>query len=103
MTTVLFIIEPVMKLIWKNIGETARRIPERVKDHTNKDVHLHLIKHAVESGHEVLHVTNYNIIGQGYQNNRKRKIAEALLIKEIKPTMNRQHQLIALKLFNWSL
>ena len=98
MTTVLFTIEPVMKLIWKNIGETARRIPER-----DKDVHLHLIKHAVESWHEVLHVTNYNIIGQGYQNNRKRKIAEALLIKEIKPTMNRQHQLIALKLFNWSL
>ena len=87
MTTILFTIVPVPKLIENNIGETPRRISERVKDHTNKDVHLHLIKHAVKSGHEVLHVNNYNIIGKGYQNNnRKRKIAEALLIKEIRNT-----------------
>ena len=83
------------------IGETARRISERVKDHTGKDVHSHLFKHAVESGHKVLDVTNYSIIGKGYGNNiKKRKIAEALLIKEIKPTLNRQDQSIALRLFN---
>ena len=49
------------------IGETARRISERVKDHTGKDVHWHLFKHAVESGHEVLDVTNYSIIGKGME------------------------------------
>ena len=78
------------------LGETARRISERVKDHTVKDVHSHLFKHAVESGHKVLDVTNYSIIGKWYENNiKKRKIAEALLIKEIKPTLNRQDQSIA--------
>ena len=83
------------------IGETARRISERVKDHAGKDVHSHLFKHAVESGHKVLDVTNYSIIGKGYGNNiKRRKIAEALLIKEIKPTLNRQDQSIALKLFS---
>ena len=83
------------------IGETARRISERVKDHTGKDVHSHLFKHAVESGHEVLDVTNYSIIGKGYGINiKKRKIVEKLLIKEIKPTRNRQGQSIALRLFN---
>ena len=83
------------------IGETARRISERVKDHRGKDVHSHLFKHTVESGHKVLDVTNYSIIGKGYGNNiKKRKIAEALLIKEIKPTLNRQDQSIALRLFN---
>ena len=83
------------------IGETAWRISERVKDHAGKDVHSHLFKHAVESGHKVLDVTNYSIIGKGYGNNiKKRKIAEALLIKEIKPTLNRQDQSIALRLFN---
>ena len=85
------------------IGKTARRISERVKDHTGKDVHSHLFKHAVESGHKVLNVTNYSIIGKGYGNNiKKRKIAEALLIKEIKSTLNRQDQSIALRLFNYS-
>ena len=83
------------------IWETARRISERVKDHTGKDVHSYLFKHAVESGHELLDVTNYSIITKGHGDNiRKRKIAEALLIKEIKPTLNRQDQSIALKLFN---
>ena len=83
------------------IGETAQRILDRVKDHTGKDVHSDLFKHAVESGHEILAVTNYSIIGKWYRNNiRKRKIAEALLIKDIKPTLNRQDESIALKLFN---
>ena len=65
------------------------------------DVHSDLFKYAVESGHKVLDVTNYSIIGKGYGNNiKKRKIAETLLIKEIKPTLNRQDQSIALRLFN---
>ena len=83
------------------IGETAKRISEKVKDHTGKDISFHLCKHRLESGHEVLDVTNYSIIEKGYQNNtRKRKIAEALLIKEIKPTLNQQDQSITLKLFS---
>ena len=74
---------------------------ERVRDHTGKDVHSHLFKHAVESGHEILDVTNYSIIGKGYQNNtRKPKIAEAILIKEMKPTLNRQDHSIAWKFFS---
>ena len=60
-----------------------------------------IVLDVIESGHKVLDVTNYSIIGKGYGNNiKKRKIAEALLIKEIKPTMNRQDQSIALRLFN---
>ena len=61
------------------IGETARKKSERVKDHTGKDVRSHLFKHAVESGHKVLDVTNYSIIGKRYGNNIKKcKIAEAI-------------------------
>ena len=83
------------------IRETARRIAERVKDHSGKDLHSHLFKHTVESGHKVLNVTNYSIIGKEYRNNtRKRKIAEALLIKEMTITLNRQDHSIALKLSN---
>ena len=74
---------------------------ERVKGHTGKDVHSHLFRNAIEREHEVLNVTNYSIIGKGYWNNtRKRKIAETFLIKEIKPTVNRQDESLALTLFN---
>ena len=74
----------------KCIRETARTILERVKDHTRKDVHLHLFKHTGESKHEVLDISNYGIIGKWDRNNtRKDKIAETLLIKETKPTLKR--------------
>ena len=69
------------------IGETARRISERVLDHTGKDINSHLYKHSIETGHQTLEVNNYRIIGNGYGNDwKKRKIAEALLIKELKST-----------------
>ena len=83
------------------LGETGRRISERVLDHAGRDQNSHLFKHSIESGHPVLDMNNYKIIGKGYKNNvRKRKIAEALLIKEMKPTLNKQDNSVELKLFN---
>ena len=81
------------------IWETARGILETVKDHTCTDIHWHIFKHIVESRHEVLVVIHYSIFGKGYWNNtKKRKISEALIIKDIKPTLNRPDESIALKL-----
>ena len=69
------------------LGETGHRISERVLDHAGRDPNSHLFKHSVESGHAVLDKNSYKIIEEGYRNNvRKRKIAEALLIKEMKPS-----------------
>ena len=83
------------------LGETDRRISKRELDHTGRDPNSHLFKHSVESGHPVLDMSNYKIIEKGYRNNaRKRKVAEALLIKEMKPTLNNQDNLVELKLFN---
>ena len=46
-------------------------------------------------------MNNYKIVEKGYNNNvRKRKIAEALLIKEMKPTLSKQDNSVELKLFN---
>ena len=40
-------------------------------------------------------------IMEGYRNNaRRRKIAEASLVKKLKPTLNIQEKLVPLKLFN---
>ena len=59
------------------------------------------IKHSVEKGHQTLEISNYQIIGNGYGNNwNKQKKAEALLIKKLKPTLNKQDKSIPLKLFN---
>ena len=83
------------------IGETARRISERVLDHTGKGINSHLYKHSFETGHQTLEISDYRIIRNEYGNNwKKGKIAEALLIKELKPALNKQDKSIPLKLFN---
>ena len=65
------------------LGETGRRISERVLDHAWSDPNSHLFNDSVESGHPVSDMNNYKTIEKGYKNNvRKRKIAEALLIKK---------------------
>ena len=83
------------------LGESGCRISKRVLDHAGRDPHSHLLKHSVKSGHPVLDINNYKIIAKGYKNNvRKETIAEALLIKEMKPTLNKQDDSAELKLFN---
>ena len=83
------------------IGETVIRISERVLDSTGKDINSHLYKYSIETGHQSLEISDYRIIGNEYGNNwKKQKIAEALLIKELKPTLNKQDKSIPLKLFN---
>ena len=79
----------------------ARRVNERIVDHTGRDINSHLLKHSIESAHKSLEAVDYKIIGTGYRNNTmKRKLSEALFIKELKPTLNKQEKSLPLKLFN---
>ena len=58
-------------------------------------------KHSVESGHIPLEAVDYERIGTGYRKNTmNRKLSKALLIKELKPTLNKQEKFVPLKLFN---
>ena len=83
------------------LGETDCRISERVLDHAARDQNSHHFKHSIESGHPVLEMNNYKTIEEGYKNNvRKRKIGKALLIKEMKPTLNKPDNSVELQLFN---
>ena len=83
------------------LGETGHRIIERTADHCDKDKHSHLLKHACNENHKHIDLDNRKVIYSGYHNNRfKRKISEALYIKQYKPTLNTQEQSIPLKLFN---
>ena len=83
------------------IGEAKRRIFERVKDHNGRDFKSHQLKNALENYHQHVSEKDFKIIGNGFRgNNKKRKVAEALLIREIKPTLNIQDQSVPLQLFS---
>ena len=83
------------------ISESAGRLDERMKDHNGRDCNSHLFKHSVESGHDPVLKCDFRIIGKGYRNNAcSRKIAEALFIKKMKPSLNIQEKSVKLELLN---
>ena len=82
------------------IGEAGRRVVERVKDHGGRDHSSHMFKHSLEKSHQEVKIEDFTIIGRNFKNKRKRKVAEALLIKELKPTLNVQEQSVVIKLLN---
>ena len=83
------------------VGETGRRIIERIKDHSGRDHASHMVKHNIETSHTDVNAANLKINDMNFSNNkRKRKIAESLWIKDLRPTLNVQEKSIPLKLFN---
>ena len=77
------------------VGESGRRMFERVKDHIGRDTSSHIFKHCVAADHQLVSSDDLRIVGRNYRNNKwKRKIAEALL------SLNVQEKSVALKLFN---
>ena len=67
---------------------------------TKRDIKSHSLKHSLKHNHQHV-LKDFQIIGNGFKgNNKKRKVAEALIIQEIKPTMNIKGQLVQFKLLN---
>ena len=82
------------------IGETGRRISERIKDHNGRDLKSHSLRHSVESGHANVSYQDFKIIAKNSNNNSwKRKTTESLLIKEKRPTLDIHDKSVPLKLF----
>ena len=82
----------VIKRRCKNfyIGESGRRIEERVFDHAGRDRNSHVYKHG-----------NVTIINSNFSNYYKRKVLEAIYIKQKRPILNIQDTSVPLKLLNW--
>ena len=79
------------------VGESARRI----KDHSGRDHTSHILKHTIEKTHKNVNTIDFKIIDKNFHNNkRKRKTAEALRTKDLRPTLNTQEKSSQLKLFN---
>ena len=83
------------------LGETARRINERVLEHVGKDKKSHMLQRTLQSSPPSVSLNEIKILGKGFNNNRvKRKISETLLIKQYWPTLNTQENSTSLELFN---
>ena len=81
-------------------GETGRRLNERLIDHNGRDKKSHLYKHLQDNNHLCIALSDFKIIGSSFRNQKfKRKIAESLLIREKRSSLNTQEMSIPLKLF----
>ena len=70
------------------LGETARRLNERIMEHAGKDNKSHMLMHTLQPGHPVS-PNDFRTLQKGYNNNKvKRKISEALLIRKHRPSLN---------------
>ena len=73
------------------VGESARRITERIKDHSGRDHTSHVLKHSIEKSHKNINIIDFKTIYKDFHNNkRKRKTVDALWIKDLNPTLNTQ-------------
>ena len=83
------------------IGEIGRRLHERICDHSGKDSKSHMLKHSLENNHKQVCFEDFRILRNGYTNSKiKRKISEALFIKELHPSLNTQETSVLLLLYN---
>ena len=83
------------------IGEIGRRLHERICDHSGKDSKSHMLKHSLENNHKQVSFEDFHILRNGYTNSKiKRKISEALFIKELRPSLNTQETSVPLLLYN---
>ena len=51
------------------IGETARRVSERVMDHAGRGTKSHIVRHGLTSNNETVNIENFKILNMGYNNN----------------------------------
>ena len=81
------------------IGETGRRKEVRTGEHGGNDKESWIFKHSKKTKHPKAKDKNFKILGANYDNRRKRRIAEAMFIRDLKPTLNKKKESYKLTLF----
>ena len=61
------------------------RIKERIIDHNKRYTNSHIPKHSLEEGHTHVWDKDFKVLGNNYRSAFKRRISEALFIKQLKP------------------
>ena len=55
------------------LGETARRLNQRIMEHAGKDNKLPMLKHTLQSGHSSVSLNDFRILQKGYNNKKSKK------------------------------
>ena len=70
-------------------------------NHVGKDTKSHIVRHGLNPNHEIVNTKNFKILTMGYNNNTyKRRISEALFVKQYRPSLIMQDNSLPLQLFN---
>ena len=56
--------------------------------HNKHDKNYDLFKHSREKNHQHVWENDFKVLGINYRSNVKRKISEALFMKQLKPSLN---------------
>ena len=81
------------------VGETGRRKVKRTTEHGGTDKKSHIYKHSRSKKHPRAKDEDFEILAVNYPNRRKRKLAEAMFIRDLKPSLNKQKDSFKLTLF----
>ena len=82
------------------VGETARRRVLRTGEHGGKDKNSWIYKHSSTTKHPRAKDEDFEVLATGYPDRRKRRLAEAMFIRDLKPALNHQKESYKLSLFN---
>ena len=82
------------------IGETARRRIIRTEEHGGKDKESWVFKHSSATKHPRAKDEGFQVLATGYEDRRRRRLAEAMYIRDLKPSLNQQKESYKLKLFS---
>ena len=82
------------------IKDRGRRPHERIRGHSGKDFRSHMLDHSLENNQEHVSFENFCMLRNICTNSKfKRKISEALFIKELRPLLNTQEKSVPLLLY----
>ena len=74
---------------------------EDFRNHSGKDSKSHMLKHPLENNRKSASFEDFCVLQNGYTNSKfKRKISEALFIKELLLSLNTQETSVSLVLYN---
>ena len=82
------------------VGETARRREKRCgEDHSGKDKNSHIFLHSKTTKHPRAKEKDFEVLASNYPNRRKRRLCEAMYIRDLKPKLNKKKDSYKLQLF----
>ena len=70
-------------------------------DHAGRDTNSHIVRHCLNSNHETVNIENFKSLNMGYNSNTyKKRISEALFVKQKRASLNVQDNSVLLQFFN---